>query len=72
MKKFKEFITESKNRSTCVCTKTIKFKRGLNFFKDFEYGCIVDDHGKVSVSYDDGRFTTMGEETFDKHFKIND
>jgi hypothetical protein len=52
----------------CKATKTIKFKNGLNYFEgltyNFEFGL-----SSVSVSYDDGRFTTMSKEVFGNHFE---
>ncbi len=41
----------------------------MNYFKDFEYGCDIKDD-RISVSYDDGRFTTMDIELFKNHFEV--
>ena len=65
----KEVIEEKQGKFTCTCTKTIKFKNGLNFFKDFKYKCEIRDN-MVSVAYGDGRFSTMSKEVFDEHFSI--
>jgi hypothetical protein len=60
----------TKPRLDCVCTKTIKFTNGLNYFEKFTYGCRETHSGDgVSVSYEDGRFTTMSKEIFNKHFE---
>ena len=69
VKNFKQFLNEGKEHSKCICSKNIKFKNGMNYFKDFEYGCDIKDVS-VSVSYDDGRFTTMDIEIFKNHFEI--
>jgi hypothetical protein len=66
---FGQFLNEDKGHSKCVCLKNIKFKNGMNYFKDFEYGCDIKDD-RVSVSYDDGRFTTMDIELFKNHFEV--
>ena len=69
IKKFAQFLNEGKENAKCVCSKTIKFKNGMNFFKDFEYTCELKDD-RASVSYDDGRFTTMNIEIFKDHFEV--
>ena len=66
----KAFESVTKPRLDCVCTKTIKFTKGLNYFQKFTYGCRENHTGDaVTVSYEDGRFTVMSKEIFDKHFK---
>jgi hypothetical protein len=69
VKNFGQFLNEGKEQTKCVCSKTIKFKNGMNFFKDFEYICDLKDD-RASVSYDDGRFTTMNTEIFKNHFEV--
>ena len=60
----------TKPRLDCVCTKTIKFSKGLNYFEKFTYGCRETHSGDgVIVSYEDGRFTVMSKEIFNKHFE---
>ena len=66
----KAFESVTKPRLDCVCTKTIKFTKGLNYFQKFTYGCRENHTGDaVTVSYEDGRFTVMSKEIFNKHFK---
>jgi translation initiation factor IF-3 len=62
-------LNEGKKHTKCICSKNIKFKNGMNYFKDFEYKCDLKDD-KTSVSYEDGRFTTMNTEIFKNHFEI--
>jgi hypothetical protein len=52
----------------CKAIKTIKFKNGLNYFEGFTYPFEFNSNS-VSVSYDDGRFTTMSKEVFDNNFE---
>ena len=60
----------TKPRLDCVCTKTIKFTKGLNYFEKFTYGCRETHSGDgVIVSYEDGKFTVMSKEIFNKHFE---
>ena len=64
-----EFLNEHIEQSRCVCIKNIKFKNGMNYFKDFTYTCEMNID-RVSVGYVDGRFTTMSKDIFDIHFQV--
>ena len=55
-------------KTKCTCTDTIRFKT-MNFFKNLTYNFKVNIDA-VSVSYEDGRFTTMSKEDFLNHFTI--
>jgi hypothetical protein len=68
VKNWKQFLNENIKPSKCVCLKNIKFKNGLNYFKDLTYTCEMNIDS-VSVGYEDGRFTTMSKEVFDIHFQ---
>lgn len=65
----KHFLNENVEHNKCICKKTIKFKNGMNFFNDFTYNCEMNND-KVSVGYEDGRFTTMSKDNFDNHFQL--
>jgi hypothetical protein len=69
VKNFEQFLNENIEQNKCVCIKNIKFKNGMNYFKDFTYTCEMNID-KVSVAYEDGRFTTMGNDVFDIHFQV--
>ena len=77
MATYKEIIEKQKNKMAnggelgnfkCKCVKTIKFKNGLSYFKDFGYNCNVEKD-RVSVAYEDGRFNSMSRAIFDEHFE---
>lgn len=57
-------------KNKCVCLKNIKFKNGMNYFKNFNYNYEIEKNCSVSVSYDDGKFTTMNNEVFKNHFEL--
>jgi|TARA_R110000851_G_scaffold281736_1_gene435220 alanine racemase len=69
VKNFGEFLNEHIEQSRCVCIKNIKFKNGMNYFKDLTYTCEMNID-RVSVGYEDGRFTTMSKDIFDIHFQV--
>ena len=69
VKNFKQFLNENVEHNRCVCITNIKFKNGMNYFKDLTYTCEMNIDS-VSVGYEDGRFTTMNKDIFDKHFQV--
>lgn len=62
-------MNENVEQNRCVCLRNIKFKNGMNYFKDLTYTCEINID-KVSVGYEDGRFTTMSKDIFDNHFQL--
>jgi hypothetical protein len=66
----REFLNENNDiRGKCKCLVSIKFTNGMNYFKDYTYN-YRDDSLHYNVAYEDGRFTTMTKETFEKYFQI--
>ena len=66
---FNQLLNENVKQNKCVCLRNIKFKNGMNYFKDLTYNCEMNTD-KASVGYKDGRFTTMSKDLFDKHFQL--
>ena len=72
---FKNFrLNENKEiRGKCKCLISVKFSgkysNDMNYFKDYTYN-FTDNTYHYTVAYEDGRFTTMIKETFDKYFEI--
>lgn len=72
LKKFSKLESKEDSKNKCTCIESIKFeKKNMNFFKNFEYGFTENiPSNSISVSYDDGRFVTIPNEIFNKHFNI--
>jgi len=64
-----EFINKVKN-SVCQAKRTIKFNNGLNYFNGLTYNYTILNN-RVNVAYEDGRFTTISKEFFNKVFTKN-